>query len=96
MKPSKPFRQIGESHGASEPAGSGAYQPDQCGFTKRLEAGFEFRTACGRVTGVFEINESDMVLTELAPELSIEEVQAATEATLLVSPNLRSMQLSAC
>ncbi|WP_231590932.1 hypothetical protein [Grimontia sp. AD028] len=45
---------------------------------------------------MFEINESDMVLTELAPELSIEEVQAATEATLLVSPNLRSMQLSAC
>ncbi|EOD80971.1 Butyrate-acetoacetate CoA-transferase subunit B [Grimontia indica] len=45
---------------------------------------------------MFEINESGMVLTEFAPEFSIEEVQAATEATLLVSPNLRPMQLSAC
>eukprot|EP00095_Tigriopus_kingsejongensis_P001711 snap_masked-scaffold174_size287829-processed-gene-1.10 protein:Tk01711 transcript:snap_masked-scaffold174_size287829-processed-gene-1.10-mRNA-1 annotation:"succinyl- :3-ketoacid- transferase" len=33
--------------------------------------------------GVFEINERGMVLTELAPEFSVEDVQAATEATLL-------------
>ncbi|MCC4796466.1 succinyl-CoA--3-ketoacid-CoA transferase [Enterovibrio norvegicus] len=43
--------------------------------------------------GVFEINERGMVLTELAPEFSIEDVQAATEATLLVSPDLAPMQL---
>ncbi|WP_394209366.1 3-oxoacid CoA-transferase subunit B [Enterovibrio calviensis] len=43
--------------------------------------------------GVFEINERGMMLTELAPEFSIEDVQAATEATLLVSPNLTPMQL---
>ncbi|MBE1275295.1 3-oxoacid CoA-transferase subunit B [Enterovibrio baiacu] len=43
--------------------------------------------------GVFEISERGMMLTELAPEFSIEEVQAATEATLLVSPDLVPMQL---
>ncbi|OEE66539.1 succinyl-CoA--3-ketoacid-CoA transferase [Enterovibrio norvegicus FF-33] len=45
--------------------------------------------------GVFEINERGMVLTELAPEFTIDDVQAATEATLLVSPNLTPMQLPA-
>ncbi|WP_028023929.1 3-oxoacid CoA-transferase subunit B [Enterovibrio calviensis] len=43
--------------------------------------------------GVFEINERGMVLTELAPEFSIEDVQAATEATLQISPDLAPMQL---
>ncbi|OEE61742.1 succinyl-CoA--3-ketoacid-CoA transferase [Enterovibrio norvegicus FF-162] len=45
--------------------------------------------------GVFEINERGMMLTELAPEFTIDNVQAATGATLLVSPNLTPMQLPA-
>lgn len=45
--------------------------------------------------GVFEITDAGMVLTELAPEFTVEDVQAASEATLLVSPDLRPMQLPA-
>ncbi|WP_039989501.1 3-oxoacid CoA-transferase subunit B [Vibrio owensii] len=54
-------------------------------------------TAVGQVDlivtemGVFEITDKGMMLTELAPEFSIEEVQAATEAQLIVSPNLIPM-----
>ncbi|MDF2153052.1 3-oxoacid CoA-transferase subunit B [Vibrio sp. CAU 1672] len=54
-------------------------------------------TAVGQVDlivtemGVFEISEQGMVLTELAPEFSVDEVQAATEATLVISPDLITM-----
>ncbi|CAE6966418.1 Coenzyme A transferase [Vibrio sp. B1ASS3] len=54
-------------------------------------------TAVGQVDlivtemGVFEITDKGMMLTELAPEFSVEEVQAATEAQLIVSPNLIPM-----
>ena len=54
-------------------------------------------TAMGQVDlivtemGVFEITDKGMMLTELAPEFSVEEVQAATEAQLIVSPNLIPM-----
>ncbi|WP_104026391.1 3-oxoacid CoA-transferase subunit B [Vibrio jasicida] len=54
-------------------------------------------TAVGQVDlivtemGVFEITDKGMMLTELAPEFSIEEVQATTEAQLIVSPNLIPM-----
>ncbi|WP_447471957.1 3-oxoacid CoA-transferase subunit B [Vibrio harveyi] len=54
-------------------------------------------TAAGQVDlivtemGVFEITDKGMMLTELAPEFSVEEVQAATEAQLIVSPSLIPM-----
>ncbi|WP_243978648.1 3-oxoacid CoA-transferase subunit B [Vibrio natriegens] len=54
-------------------------------------------TAVGQVDlivtemGVFEINEKGMMLTELAPEFSADEVQAVTEAKLIISPNLIPM-----
>lgn len=41
--------------------------------------------------GVFKITDKGMMLTELAPEFSVEEVQAATEAQLIVSPSLIPM-----
>lgn len=56
-------------------------------------------TAVGQVDlivtemGVFKINEQGMMLTEIAPEFSFEEVQAATEATLIASSNLTTMSL---
>ncbi len=43
--------------------------------------------------GVIEITQKGMLLTELAPEFSIQQVQAATEATLQISENLRVMSL---
>ncbi|MGR5285914.1 3-oxoacid CoA-transferase subunit B [Vibrio maritimus] len=43
--------------------------------------------------GVIEITPKGMLLTELAPEFSIQQVQAATEATLQISENLRVMSL---
>ena len=54
-------------------------------------------TAKGRVNmiitemGVMEITNEGIVLTEINPEFSFEQVQAATEATLIKSPNLKSM-----
>ncbi|MBQ9639523.1 MAG: CoA transferase subunit B [Bacteroidales bacterium] len=54
-------------------------------------------TAKGRVNmiitemGVMEITNEGIVLTEINPEFSFEQVQAATEATLVKSPNLKSM-----
>ncbi|WP_413282983.1 3-oxoacid CoA-transferase subunit B [Vibrio sp. MA40-2] len=56
-------------------------------------------TAVGQVDlivtemGVFKINEQGMVITEIAPEYSIEEIQNATEAPLIVDSNLKTMQL---
>ena len=54
-------------------------------------------TASGQVDmiitemGVMEITPEGIVLTEIHPEFTVEDVQAATEATLIVSPNLKSM-----
>ena len=54
-------------------------------------------TASGQVNmiitemGVMEITPEGLVLTEIHPEFTVEDVQAATEATLIISPNLKSM-----
>ena len=54
-------------------------------------------TAAGQVNmiitemGVMEIKPEGIVLTEIHPEFTVEDVQAATEATLIISPNLKSM-----
>lgn len=41
--------------------------------------------------GVMEVTEDGLVLTEYNPEFNVEEIQAATEAELIVSPDLKSM-----
>jgi len=43
--------------------------------------------------GVMEITPNGIVLKEIHPEFSIADVQAATEATLLISPELKPMEL---
>ncbi|OIN27917.1 3-oxoacid CoA-transferase subunit B [Vibrio barjaei] len=43
--------------------------------------------------GVIELTEQGMLLTELAPEFSIEDVQQATEAELRISPALKPMPI---
>lgn len=54
-------------------------------------------TASGQVNmiitemGVMEITPEGIVLTEIHPEFTVEDVQSATEATLIISPNLKSM-----
>ncbi|MGL6312592.1 3-oxoacid CoA-transferase subunit B [Vibrio sp. WXL103] len=54
-------------------------------------------TAVGQVDlivtemGVISIINNQMVLTELAPEFSIDEIQAATQAQLVISPDLITM-----
>jgi len=54
-------------------------------------------TASGQVNmiitemGVMEITPEGIVLTEIHPEFTVEDVQEATEATLIISPNLKSM-----
>lgn len=54
-------------------------------------------TAAGQVNmiitemGVMEITQEGIVLTEIHPEFTVEDVQAATEASLIISPNLKSM-----
>jgi acetate CoA/acetoacetate CoA-transferase beta subunit len=42
--------------------------------------------------GVIEVTSSGLVLTELHPDFTVQQVQEATEATLTVSPNLKPMQ----
>jgi acetate CoA/acetoacetate CoA-transferase beta subunit len=55
-------------------------------------------TALGVVTmiitemGVIESTPEGLVLTELHPDFTAEQVQAGTEAKLIVSPNLKPMQ----
>ncbi len=44
--------------------------------------------------GVFEITEQGMMITELAPEFSLEQVQAATDAPLLIATPLITMPLA--
>ena len=41
--------------------------------------------------GVMEITPKGIVLTEINPEFTVEQVQAATEATLIISENLKKM-----
>lgn len=41
--------------------------------------------------GVMEVTKEGIVLTEINSEFTVEEVQAATEATLIISPNLKNM-----
>ncbi len=41
--------------------------------------------------GVMEITPEGIVLTEINPEFTVEQVQAATEAQLIISPNLKNM-----
>lgn len=54
-------------------------------------------TAAGQVNmiitemGVIEVTDNGLVLTELHPEFTIEQVIAATEANLTISPNLKPM-----
>lgn len=54
-------------------------------------------TAAGQVNliitemGVMEITPEGIVLKEINPEFTVEEVQAATEARLIVSPDLKPM-----
>ena len=43
--------------------------------------------------GVMEVTEAGIVLREIHPEFSVEEVQNATEATLIIDTNLREMVL---
>lgn len=44
--------------------------------------------------GVMEITPEGIVLKEIHPEFTIEEVQEATEATLIIAEDLKPMQLS--
>ncbi len=54
-------------------------------------------TAVGVITliitemGVMEVTDKGLVLTEINPEFTVEQVQAATEATLIISPELKPM-----
>ncbi|KHT65078.1 acetate CoA-transferase [Photobacterium gaetbulicola] len=41
--------------------------------------------------GVIKITEAGMMLTELAPGTTIDEIQAVTEAELIISPDLKAM-----
>lgn len=45
--------------------------------------------------GVIEITPEGMMLTELAPGVTLDEIQAATEAELIISPNLTAMAVPA-
>ena len=40
---------------------------------------------------VIEVTDKGLLLTEYNPEFTVEQIQAATEATLIVSPELKSM-----
>ncbi|MDD4142682.1 MAG: 3-oxoacid CoA-transferase subunit B [Bacteroidales bacterium] len=56
-------------------------------------------TAAGQVNmiitemGVMEITPKGIVLSEINPEFTVEQVQAATEATLIIAKDLKPMQL---
>ncbi len=44
--------------------------------------------------GVMEITPEGIVLKEIHPEFTVEQVQEATEATLIIADDLKPMQLS--
>lgn len=54
-------------------------------------------TAAGEVNliitemGVMEVSEQGLILKEINPEFTVEEVQAATEAKLIIAENLKEM-----
>ncbi len=56
-------------------------------------------TAAGEVNliitemGVMEVTEDGLVLKEINPEYSVEEVQAATEAELIIPEDLKKMEV---
>jgi acetate CoA/acetoacetate CoA-transferase beta subunit len=56
-------------------------------------------TACHEVDlivtemGVMKVTEQGLLLTEIAPETTIEEIQTATEAELIVSKDLKVMEI---
>lgn len=56
-------------------------------------------TAAGQVDmiitemGVMQITPEGIVLTEIHPEFTVEQVQAATDAKLIISPNLKPMDI---
>ena len=56
-------------------------------------------TAAGEVNliitemGVIEVKEEGLVLIEINPEFTVEEVQAATEAKLIIAENLIKMEI---
>ncbi len=56
-------------------------------------------TAAGQVDliitemGVIEVTEKGLLLKEINPEFTVEEVQAATEATLIIAENLAKMEI---
>lgn len=41
--------------------------------------------------GVMQVTDKGLVLTEINPEFTVEQVQEATEATLIISPDLKEM-----
>lgn len=43
--------------------------------------------------GVMEVTDKGLLLTEINPEYTVEEVQAATEAELIVAKDLKSMEV---
>lgn len=43
--------------------------------------------------GVIEVTKEGLMLTEIAEEYTVEEVQAATEATLIISKDLKKMEV---
>ena len=43
--------------------------------------------------GVMQITNQGILLTELAPGVTVEEIQAATEATLIISENLKTIEI---
>jgi acetate CoA/acetoacetate CoA-transferase beta subunit len=57
-------------------------------------------TAAGQVNmiitemGVMEITPEGIVLTEINPEFTVEQVQEATEAKLIISENLKQVNLN--
>jgi len=42
--------------------------------------------------GVMEITKDGILLTELHPDYTVEQIQEATEAELIISPNLKPMK----
>ncbi len=44
--------------------------------------------------GVMEIKPQGLILTELAPGISVEDIQAVTEAKLIISDQLKTMDIS--
>jgi len=43
--------------------------------------------------GVIEVTDKGLVLKEIAPETTVEEVQNATDATLIIDPDLKTMEV---